>query len=914
MLGLILKGFILCSMSRHEQPQFEQRDAVVAERSPHELQLLSWRGEYLLSADYVTQPSAPIKLLPDAISITKSVGEISLGYGSNYLATHPDLLLRVKHVLLAEQMRDITDQLFDQGDINLLFELLPDCQDGAIDKMRLYRFVLEAGRFHLKFEHHIEHFIPDCVTVEEAFNDTVKTTMFSSKMLRNLFKVGLDPAAAYPTLIEHGLGVIILENVEHFPPGQIQLDEVLQYWSSVYDVDFRKAMTSLAITQGDAARIHDELLDQRKAVKVINNAEYFPEGSVRYDEVYRSLLQARHYEPIILKIEHFPVHMVDFEEIRDGLMWANNFQFIMEHIDTFPGDVVSIEDVVRGLVANRQFEVVLDHIQRISTVMPVPSVIALIDTAGGHFKLLRGLPKLPADAIDVLEMIEDRDTKVSPRGWAAIIQRSLRYILEYGVSGQAVFDQLRRKGVATNVMMYEENVRVLLEYGVNPNEVFELLLQANQLEKIASNLAIFPEDMPGLQKLISDVLEGDDYTLILRHWDSWPWHRLSQAEVKQHLLQGAPAEVLVEHINQFTEDEIGESGLVQSAIKECPQYLLANFQRFPDGVISDDHLRRLQLPVVEAIEQHRFRIVRLWMEQLIQAGDQEAIRGMFDEDGAVGILKQLCMTGRTRNAKELIACMKYAGIHVPDLDLEQVEQNRLVVDRVEGHEQEPRNLLDDIAQFYASTQLLHEINMLRSDPMAKHRLGFASQRELEEMHGRILNEVSDLYSWMQWYLINAVVTELREQDFTGSKIPFQVYIPNAAVMYEQAGEEQILDWFDAARARFSGSGWPRHFGGEPWAKIATAGYNFWANGESAHQPLIDHVVQLQHNGGFIFDKRADRVAVDNRQLKKLLDLKFNAVSFIDQIAEVEGVSAEMVEKIQDRYATILEAKRTLQAY
>jgi len=50
---------------------------------------------------------------------------------------------------------------------------------------------------------------------------------------------------------------------------------------------------------------------------------------------------------------------------------------------------------------------------------------------------------------------------------------------------------------------------------------------------------------------------------------------------------------------------------------------------------------------------------------------------------------------------------------------------------------------------------------------------------------------------------------------------------------------------------FSNYNWGNAYGGESWAKVCEAGYEY---GKWPDKIFVDHVIDLQHNGGYIFDK------------------------------------------------------------
>ncbi|CAN5536371.1 hypothetical protein BH10CYA1_BH10CYA1_18070 [soil metagenome] len=92
----------------------------------------------------------------------------------------------------------------------------------------------------------------------------------------------------------------------------------------------------------------------------------------------------------------------------------------------------------------------------------------------------------------------------------------------------------------------------------------------------------------------------------------------------------------------------------------------------------------------------------------------------------------------------------------------------------------------------------------------------------------------------------------------------------------RSSRSQQADFFQLAADVFSRNWTDGSFGGEAWAAIAQAPADFLA-GRLSHTLYVDHVFDLEHNGGALFDKHR-MIESDDRLLKKQLDTKKHASS------------------------------------
>ncbi|MBS1957329.1 MAG: hypothetical protein JST89_24285 [Cyanobacteria bacterium SZAS-4] len=89
--------------------------------------------------------------------------------------------------------------------------------------------------------------------------------------------------------------------------------------------------------------------------------------------------------------------------------------------------------------------------------------------------------------------------------------------------------------------------------------------------------------------------------------------------------------------------------------------------------------------------------------------------------------------------------------------------------------------------------------------------------------------------------------------------------------------EQHIEFFELAVTVFERNWSATMVGGPAWAAIAKAGADF-LTGRLSHTIFVDHVFDLEHNGGALFDKRVMMVKSEDNRLKLQLYEKRNAKS------------------------------------
>lgn len=106
-----------------------------------------------------------------------------------------------------------------------------------------------------------------------------------------------------------------------------------------------------------------------------------------------------------------------------------------------------------------------------------------------------------------------------------------------------------------------------------------------------------------------------------------------------------------------------------------------------------------------------------------------------------------------------------------------------------------------------------------------------------------------------------------------------------------------LQFFELAVKTFMGfSG--SSYGGPPWAAIAQACLDF-LTGKLTHTVFVDHVFDLKHNGGVLFDKHGMVTAADGYSLNRQLDAKKAAKSFSQLRSSLLAIHNRTSASVQD---------------
>jgi pyruvate,orthophosphate dikinase len=180
------------------------------------------------------------------------------------------------------------------------------------------------------------------------------------------------------------------------------------------------------------------------------------------------------------------------------------------------------------------------------------------------------------------------------------------------------------------------------------------------------------------------------------------------------------------------------------------------------------------------------------------------------------------------------------------------------------------------------SSLCMQIYFLES--MAHAARGSTLEAEIVAMRDKLVVDTAERFAC---YLAIAVASELRyawrsvSASFSGSDLEVlgRVYeitenhvkgSENILPVLQRLGEQQHTAFFQFAEKLFNQGKWERGIGGEKWAAIARAGHLF-LSGTLTHTTFVDHVFDLRHNGGRLFDKH--RMVRNESNIVDILDIK-----------------------------------------
>lgn len=112
-----------------------------------------------------------------------------------------------------------------------------------------------------------------------------------------------------------------------------------------------------------------------------------------------------------------------------------------------------------------------------------------------------------------------------------------------------------------------------------------------------------------------------------------------------------------------------------------------------------------------------------------------------------------------------------------------------------------------------------------------------------------------------------------------------------------AGRDQHIEFFRLAEALFTYPGWPEAYGGKRWAAIAQAGLHF-LQGKTTHSVFVDHVFDLKHNGGKLFNKHAMLNSTEDYRMQAQLEVKKYARTLPELHRELLKLRSEISPAVQ----------------
>ncbi len=178
-----------------------------------------------------------------------------------------------------------------------------------------------------------------------------------------------------------------------------------------------------------------------------------------------------------------------------------------------------------------------------------------------------------------------------------------------------------------------------------------------------------------------------------------------------------------------------------------------------------------------------------------------------------------------------------------------------------------------------------------SDLMTTVSKGSALESAASELRNKIHRGAAEM---LVAYLAIAVAGELRyangyvgrgdsDTELRTLSLRYGVTSPDRSAVHRSAMERlqtqdlgAHIEFFRLAESVFGRPGWIASFGGKAWAKIARAGFMF-LSGTWTPTVFVDHVFDLRHNGGRLFDKHSmvgmtmESTLVQQLNVKKVVD-------------------------------------------
>ena len=277
-------------------------------------------------------------------------------------------------------------------------------------------------------------------------------------------------------------------------------------------------------------------------------------------------------------------------------------------------------------------------------------------------------------------------------------------------------------------------------------------------------------------------------------------------------------------------------------------------------------------------------------------------------------------------ANNFIKCLELLG-HTIETTVKKVASEKCTLEERARKDRQERDInketkivADELIKFYLFESINADIIQLRHNlehhcvnkhdelPIAQE-LSRTKEMELAILEAEISVAVKSMHQWIKEYLVVAVNSELKHQKdkITDSKIyedailptmPNRLGHPSIENFIELATPEEIRQYLYEAETRFRHYKWGDDYGGRSWADIALVGYEMWQENVPLKDKTVnlDHVFDLQHNTGMIFDKWP-KLIKDKATDKKILDIKYKAKDFkelTDNLLAFTGISSNAV--------------------
>ncbi|HLC69602.1 MAG TPA: hypothetical protein VJH75_00975 [Patescibacteria group bacterium] len=433
--------------------------------------------------------------------------------------------------------------------------------------------------------------------------------------------------------------------------------------------------------------------------------------------------------------------------------------------------------------------------------------------------------------------------------------------------------------------------------GVNHTELALRLIDQKKSFIVARLLYKFKDLGLEIARKLLENNKGSTVAIYLRHF------KILNSEIAHKLIEGGQGLAVARNLDRFDSiDSVDMEDMKKISIKS----------------IDRDEITYL-------LDSWRFQSIINFIQV---AGEEQFIR-LFGEDIYGEFTKIIDDLMKSHN-KVLLQQVLYICelLHVSiDNELE----SKLLPILNDAEIQEYRSLYkdihvnDEIIEFYVNNYLLAEVDMLGGGMTNIASAGGVLQREDQEFSFRdkvrvldtkrtIEDQVSQMFEWMRQYLFNAVTLELSSQynSVRSSLDPDREVVCN--INLEQTSTEEIRLYIHQAIARFHEDGWTAAYGGEKWAAIAETVYAMWQDDISFAQKtaLIDHVIDLEHNNGMLFNKDPENLKFEEDRGKRILDKKRDnkgSVTELLDMLEEETTNQDLVSRLRERVKAVEHLKK-----
>lgn len=211
-----------------------------------------------------------------------------------------------------------------------------------------------------------------------------------------------------------------------------------------------------------------------------------------------------------------------------------------------------------------------------------------------------------------------------------------------------------------------------------------------------------------------------------------------------------------------------------------------------------------------------------------------------------------------------------------------------------------------LKQYFSANQIANDFYL--SSMMAKDAVGSKLEARAAEIHRQVVREAAEVFAV---YLTVAVAGELRHSRQTvsptlGSTQDQLVrscerrfgatenmrsdaqYVVTRLI--EKEGLQTGIEFAELATAVFLLEWADKGYGGSAWAEIAST-LHAYLNRDMSAEVFVDHVFDLKHNGGILFNKHSVfRSLSDERELRVQLDMKKRARTIRELLMNLRGIT------------------------